>query len=255
MSIAKFDLRVEKLINKINMSKTSVPGFIMGLSGTDSIVTFLFCYEALKAHQKQDRLYGIHYVDPRRRQDTWFETHIIPWLRETCPDARIEIIPPLTGLNDDEERWLDLVIRSRHSIEHNYQQTTNSFTLETKLLDPSLHYWVVASVNATERNLGTYSILSKSASMWPIATLWKSDILKICEALEVPKIAMDMARLPDCLCGRDELVANHLELIDEILQFKVDPTKYDPELLKSTIAWIKDQKSLYDFKERTPYLI
>lgn len=225
----KFNQRVDRLADKIAISKTPVPGFVMGLSGTDSIVAFLVCYEALKKHNKQDCLIGLHFVETDTIA-TWFWKEIIPWLKDRCPEAYIRVSH--LRYNDEEDRW------------HSLKAEAN--------VD---NYWVAACINATEKFLGTYSILSKSASIWPVATLWKTDILQICSDLDIPKIAMNMARIPDCICGRDELAAENLELIDEIIQFKADTTKHDPELLKKLFEWVRDTKSQYDFKDRTPYLI
>lgn len=226
----KFDNLIERLSNKITMSKTPVPGFIMGLSGTDSIVTFILLYETMRLHGQHHRLRGIHYIAPELHMG-WFEAKVIPWLRERCPDA--DVWTSLTcDKNEDEDRWL-LLTRMAHNE----------------------NYWIASAVNCTEKNLGTYSIVNKSASIWPIGNVWKTDVMEYCNLLGVPKIVIDKARLPDCLCGRDELAAQNLELIDKILQHKVDPTEYEPKLLKQMIEYVKDTKDLYGFKDRTPYLV
>jgi NH3-dependent NAD+ synthetase len=228
----KFDNLIDRLNNKVSMSKTPVPGFIMGLSGTDSIVTFILLYETmrLRGELSAQRVRGDHYVEGIN--PGWFQTKVIPWLRKRCPDANINVRYTLTGINDDESRWATLTREANNG-----------------------NYWIASAVNCTEKNLGTYSIVNKSASIWPIGNVWKTDVMEHCKMLSVPKVAMDMARLPDCLCGRDELAAENLELIDEILQYRVDPTKYDPELLKKMIEYVKDTKDLYGFKDRTPYLV
>lgn len=234
--MTKFDDRVDRLVSKIGSSKTPVPGLIMGLSGTDSIVAFLLCYEAMQEHGIENRLYGIHFIERHAHEQlthlTWFRKHIIPWLSEQCPAASITFNVPYSETNDEEDRWHTL---SKLAKDHNC--------------------WIAGCVNATEKALGTYSIWNKSASIWPVATLWKTDILKICADKQVPEIAMQKSRLPDCLCGREELAAENIELIDEILQFKIDPTQHDPELLRKLYEWIRYTKHEYDFKDRTPYMI
>jgi NH3-dependent NAD+ synthetase len=234
MTLAKFNSRVAKLADKISMSKTPVPGLIMGLSGTDSIVTFLLCYEALKKHGKEDRLLGINFTWPNNESKggSWLLNEVFPWLKEKCPNAKVASWWTFNGQNEEEARWGTL-----HSVANKD------------------NFWTVATVNATEKYLGTYSILAKSASMWPVATLWKTDILNICKELNVPQIAIDKSRIPDCICGRDELAAENIELIDEIIQHKFDPTKHDPELLRKLMQWVYDTKQQYDFKDRTPYTI
>lgn len=230
MSLTKLHQRIQRLSDKVSMSKTPVPGFVVGLSGTDSIVAFLACYDALLDHGKADKMIGIHYVNNRVGK-TWFESYVFDWLKRRCPEARIDSRVPDSGSNEEADRW--------HDLNANYRDT----------------HWIVGAVNATEKALGTYSIFNKSASVWPIATLWKSDIINICEDLNAPQIVIDKSKIPDCACGRDELAAENIELIDQILQFKVDPTKHDPELLNTLMQWITSTKQLYDFKERTPYMI
>lgn len=252
MSLAKFESRVKRLSDKIGTSKTPVPGFIMGLSGTDSIVSFAIMYEALKRHGMESSLCGVHYVWAERKKKTWFEEHVVPWLRERYQETHVSVTTPYGGQNIEEARWADLKIRCSQGIPMEVRDKNNWQILP--YIDKR-SYWAAACINATEKRLGKYTILSKSASVWPVATLWKTDILSICEALDAPAIAIENSRLPDCLCGRDELAAANIEIIDQILRNEIDPTQHDPELLKTLFAWIKDIKGEYDFKERTPYMI
>lgn len=73
----KFEGLVNRLVAKIEFSQTPVPGFMIGLSGSDSILAFLVLYEALQRRGMEDRLVGIHY---KSGKPTWFENDIFPWL-------------------------------------------------------------------------------------------------------------------------------------------------------------------------------
>ena len=242
--IEKFHALVDRLVRKMELSQTPVPGFIIGLSGTDSLVAFLIGYEACKIRGMPERMMGVHYVNMRRRKPTWFEEGVIPWLRQRCPEATILVAEPLGG-NQDQQRWADLHLRALNDIDNG----------AIRSLAPGQNYWLMGSINATERLLGKYAMLATCVSLQPIQTLYKSAILKICEELGVPQIAIDNARIPDCLCGRDELAANNIELIDEILTFRVNPEDHDPDLLNQMYQYIRDLKAQNDFKTRVPFLV
>lgn len=240
----KFYNTVKRLAAKIEISQTPVPGFIMGLSGTDSIVAFMICYEALELTGRGDRMYGVHYVRQGDKQQGWFIREIIPFLQMVCPKARIEVAVPLGG-NRDQQRWADLSLRSLNEVIWD----------EVTPLEPGKNYWVVNTINATEWELGSYSNSSRLASLSPIRSIWKSEVLEICSALEVPSIALEYARLPDCLCGRAELAASNIELIDDILRMRLDPTKHDPELLKQLFSFIAEEKKYNGFKQRGTFVV
>jgi NH3-dependent NAD+ synthetase len=246
LTTSKFDSLVDRLNRKIGMSQTPVPGFILGLSGTDSIVAFMICYLALERHRKAHRLLGVHYVNAKRRRPSKFETDSISWLRERFPKATLRVETPLGG-NQDQQRWADLHLRALNDVE-----------IEAGCISPreqGENYWVAGTINATEHALGKYSLLAASASIQPIRTMWKSEVLAICTAVGVPQSAIDAARIPDCLCGRDELAAENIELIDDIVRLTVKPAEHPPELLEKLFAYVRDQKRENDFRSRLPYTI
>lgn len=247
--IQKFHDRVERLISKIGASATPVPGFIVGLSGTDSIVAFLMCHEALRLHGMAHRLYGIHYVSEGRRKPSWFEEHVIPWLRDKCPEARIEVLSPLGG-NHDQCRWADLQIRALNEI----TKSEDGYP-SIRVRDFGENYWVVGTINATERFLGTYSLSADCASIQPLHTLNKSTILAICAELEVPEIARHYARQPDCFCGRDEIASQNIELIDGIIANDFDALTTPAPLLDTCLAYVRENVSMNGFKARIPYIV
>lgn len=259
----KFDQRVKRIADKISMSITPVPGFILGLSGTDSIAAFIILYEAMKIHGIESKLKGVHYVWEQRKKPTWFEESIIPWLKTRCPKASFSVCAPYGGVNIEEARFADLKIRCSQGIPMLSGTNTKqgAVIFDWKVLpyvDEKTSYWMAAAINLTEKKLGKYTILAHAATIWPVATLWKTDILEICRDQGVPQIALDMSRLPDCLCGRDELAADNIELIDQILQNNLDWNMVwdsDRDVIEQVYQWIRDIKKEYGFKERTPYMI
>lgn len=227
----KFDGLIQRLTNKVTMSATPVPGFILGLSGTDSIATFLLLYEVyLKTGV---RIQGVHYLVDINRPQTLFQKEVFPWLREKYADTFLF----LAGTNnvgpgredDDTSRWADLHYRAR-----------------------TQGYWTVSTVNATEKALGTYGIMANAASIAPIQSLYKSEVLQVCEEYNVPQAVINASRIPDCLCGRDEFAAENIQLIDDVLRYNLTKD-YTAEELKKAMDYIRDNKRDGEFKSRTPY--
>lgn len=244
----KFDTLIDRLSQKVRLSANPVPGFILGLSGTDSLLAFILFNEVAKNHPYlANRIYGIHYVNENRKKPSWFEESIIPWLKETYPDSRIEVHTPLGG-NYDQQRWADLHLRALNEI------VVNGFgEKKVKSLEPGMNFWVSGCTNATEKALGKYSMLSSSVSIQPIQTFYKSEVLDLCKEYNVPEIALEMSQIPDCFCGREEIAAHNVRLIDDIITYRLDPSKYDPALLAEVYSYVQETKRANDFKNRTPF--
>lgn len=249
MSLTKINAVRDRLIAKMKLSQTPIPGFIMGLSGTDSMIAFHICYEALAHYDMAHRLVGIHYVNNLRRKPTWFEEHIVPWMRERYPLAHISVEEPQGG-NQDQQRWADLHLRALNKVEVWPEYGRVKITA----YEPGQNYWTAGTINATEMYLGKYSILANSTSVQVIRNIWKSEIMLACSQIGVPDIAIETARLPDCFCGRDELAALNIDLIDDIVRVRLDPTQHDAELLKTLIEYVRTTKAENDFKLRTPFV-
>ena len=246
----RIDAVVERLVHKITMSQTAVPGFIVGLSGTDSIIAFEILARALKEAGSERSLYGVHYVTPGKKIGAFAE-HALPWLKERHPKAIIETHTPLGG-NQDPQRWADMMLRSLNFVD---TQKENGAPIMIEPYVEGLEYWLAGTINATEHELGKHSIMANAVSIQPIRSLWKSDVLAACEEIGVPQIIIDNARLPDCLCGRDEIAAQHIELIDDILRHCIDVKRHDPDLLMTLMQWISDRKREGGFRKRIPYIV
>ena len=245
---ARIDRVVDRLVHKMEMSQTPVPGFIVGLSGTDSIVAFDVLYKALVRKGMADRLYGVHYADPARRPGA-FLRDAVPWLRRIYPEARIEVAMPLGG-NHDPQRWADLQLRALNEVDAGEGGRSVARPM------PQDHgYWVSGTINATEHALGKHSIGANAVSVQPIRSLWKTDVMQACEALGAPHSVVANARLPDCLCGRDEIAAEHIEVIDQILRYAIDVRAHDPELMMTLMQWVADRKREGAFRSRIPYVV
>jgi hypothetical protein len=238
----KFNSRVARLVDKMKMSQTPVPGFIIGLSGTDSMLAFHICYEACARMDMAHRVYGIHYVGEGNKPG-WFQNEIMPFMREQFPEARLEVKVPLGG-NQDQQRWADIHLRSLNLVGVD----------DIQPLEPKDRYWVVGTMNATEAELGTYSILSTACSVQPIRSLWKTEVIRISTVLEYPPIAIEMSHMPDCFCGRDELAAQNIEMLDLILRYRI-PHDTEGSLIVQLDTFIRENKEANAFKSRIPYVI
>lgn len=247
--LEEFDILAGRLATKMKLSQIPVPGFIVGLSGKDSTLGFLLVYEAALRMGIAHRVLGVHYVHAKRRRASWYEEHVVPWLRERCPLATILVETPLGG-NHDQTRWADLHMRALNTIERD-----DDGEAVVRALPEHENYWVVGCTNLTEYELGKFSALSESVSVAPLRKIWNSKALAMCIALGVPAIVIEMARLPDCLCGRDELAASNIELIDAILKHDVRVEDHEPALFDQMMAYVRDLTRTNGFKKRTPYLL
>ncbi|HEX2859937.1 MAG TPA: hypothetical protein VHP58_07070 [Alphaproteobacteria bacterium] len=245
----KFTQLTDRLHEKMQMSQTPVPGFLVGLSGTDSVLALLLIYDACARNGMAHRVQGIHYVNAGARKLTWFAREVMPWLNRRCPLAELKVETPLGG-NQDPQRWADLHLRALNRID-----TSAGGKTKVTALDLGHNYWVVGTLNNTEFELGTYSMLAASASIMPLRKVWKSTVMTLCEQQKVPATALENARIPDCICGRDELAAANIELIDEILTNRLKVQDRDPKLVDTLIGYVHDLRQANGFKQRTPYLL
>lgn len=248
---------IENLVRECN-----APGFIIGLSGTDSIVAFLACARAFARLGRPDRVLGIHFGAPwpppgktaeqidrmvsLSPQTAWMQRLVLPWLAAAAPGAGIEVDGSPWS---DAHRWAALHDRSL-----NGARPTEAMKVEGS-------YWIVGTRNATERALFTYSNMSGGVSVQPLIGLWKHEILRICEHLGVPPIAIARSRQVDCDCGRFDLAANHIEEVDFILMARQGEVSeawltvnVEPELRMRLEGFVDAQIADSCFKSAVPYM-
>lgn len=235
----------------------NAPGLIVGVSGTDSILTFLACAEAFKRAGKPDRVLGVHYQhkEPALEEGkircvssdfNWVARDIIPWLQQQAPEAKLEIDTSIPD-NDDNKRWGALYSRAT-------RDTSNGQSLKSQF------YFPVGARNATEDHLGTYSQASKAVSMLPVVDLYKSEILEVCKYLGVPQIALDKSREPDCDCGRFDVAADYLREVDLYLMWQKGqlavnalPENMSLEALTKVTKYAVHEMVANQFRDFTPY--
>ncbi|AXQ70010.1 NAD synthetase [Caulobacter phage CcrSC] len=246
---AKFNKLIKRLAIKIGQSQTPVPGFAVGLSGTDSALAFLALNAAIKIawadYGLKPRLMGIHYVNANRLRQGAFEKVGIPWLRREVPEATIQVIAPPGG-NHDQYRWADLHVRALKAID--------PVSGDLSPLPVEESFWVSGTINATEHALGKYSLFANAVSIQPIRSMWKSEIMALAKQW-MPEEIVEAARIPDCLCGRDEVAAENIELVDAVLRNDYDPSKVKPKLLKTIVDYIRVTRAEHGFRSRIPYVV
>lgn len=251
-SEAAFEALVSWLHDEV-IVRQRAPGFLIGLSGTDSIVTFLAASKAFEKAGKPGRVLGVHfapsddflYDHPESETHLWFSDLVIPWLKEQAPGAEI-IVDTSIDWRCDGLRWgylMDLSIVS------------NGKRRMIRL--PEEQYWVVGTRNRTEDVLLNYSNVSMAVSLQPLIHLWKSEVLQISKHLGVPDIAIDKSCETDCICGREALAANHIKEVDALLQARNDCSTWESaftnELYVRLDKFIEAQIAKNGFKKTLPY--
>lgn len=228
-----------------NARDEHAPGAIVGISGTDSILTFLAAAKAYKNLNKPSRILGVHFGV--QSQFNWVATSIIPWLEAQAEGARFEVTDLGDNNKNDHVRWGTLFGRAVDETDDN-----NSLS--------SSHYFPLGTRNATENYLGTYSQISKAVSLLPIIDFYKSEVLEICEHLGVPDIAMQKSCEIDCDCGRFDVAANHMQEVDWFIMKQkgaVSKEFFDQNVSQDVQAavmeYVMEERSRNEFRNKTPY--
>ena len=227
----KFQSLINRLGQKVNMSATPVEGFVVGLSGTDSVITFILLNEVAKELGHQFKVFGIHCVESATIESSFQKIGMMQWLRDRYPESTMAVSDMSNVGNSDQFRWAEFHHRAAQ-----------------------YKFWFASTMNATEKFLGTYSIMNKSASIAPIQSLYKSEIIELCKEYNVPQRLIDLSQIPDCVCGRDEFAAENIELIDNVIRNRFTDDM-DIALVAKAAAYIRDAKNDNDFKNRTPYMV
>lgn len=179
----------------------------------------------------------------------YFIRQIIPWLQEAAPHSVIEVNNNIiNNYESDPLRWGAIFERAL------------SGANPREAMPKGSDYWVVGTRNATEEELGAWSNISKGVSVQPLKDLWKSEVLRLCEDLGVPSIALEKSCEADCNCGRDALIAQHITEVDWILMAQkgeLSPlyvqSYIEKNLLEKLEAVIEKIKKEHEYKKRTPY--
>lgn len=241
---ATFDAVVQWIHDKAILERA--PGLILGISGTDSILTYLACAKAFERLGKPGRVLGVHFSGGPDAKMSWVMEEIFPWLKTQAPLAGLEIDSDVGG-NDDQIRWGRLFSRAVKDTDAKDSLASN-------------YYFTVGTRNATEEHLGTYSQLSGAVSMMPIVDLFKSEVLDICDWLGVPKIAMQKSCEVDCACGRFQVAADYLREVDlwvmqrkGLLSRSYIEQHMTPDVRNTVMEYVIEEESRNRFRKRTPY--
>ncbi len=188
----------------------NIPGILIGISGTDSILTFLVCAKAFEQLGKPERVMGVHFgpswppsdndfneftknnsdlgiVTPEDMRARWpnnpwtISSDVMPWLMEQAPEAQLHIISDV-NYRSDAIRWAELRDIAIFGPEKNkFQPGISPLSMKKdRQLQPDQQLWVAGTMNKTEQVLGTYSNASYGTSIQPLVNLWKSEVLQIC---------------------------------------------------------------------------
>lgn len=247
------------------------PGFLIGLSGTDSVVSFLAASKAFEKAGKPERVMGVHfapsedflYDHPEAEVHLWFTNEVVPWLRQQAKGTQV-IVDTSIDWRYDGLRWgalADLSVVSRAGftgvVAGSFLDVSDA--ARTMRL-PEEQYWVVGTRNLTEDTLLNYSNASTVVSLQPLIHLWKSEILQISDYLKIPKIAIQKSCETDCICGRMRLPAQHIREVDMLLMVLCGELtenyvkEHIPGDLYSLLSkFINVQISKGNFKKSIPY--
>lgn len=214
---ATFDALVAWTQNKATEQRA--PGFVVGLSGTDSILTFLVCAKALENLGRPQNLVGLNFEHETKNEDdghngvvclkqtyNWVAHEIFPYLQQMAPQASLEIN--------------NLIPHSDENLRNGYIQSRAVRDLNPRAGLSGTYLLWAGSRNATEDALGLFTQSSKAAAILPLKTIPKSAVLQLCAYFNVPQIAIDKSREVDCDCGRFEVQANHLMELDLYIAFR-----------------------------------
>lgn len=260
-----FDALVQWFHDEI-IVRRGAPGFLFGLSGTDSVVAFLAACKASEKAGKPIRVLGVHfapsedylYDHPEAEVHLWFSEQVIPWLRQQAPNAEV-VVDTSIDWRYDGLRWGELLDKS--VVASGWSAATPLERHPTRrMLLPEEQYWVVGTRNRSEDVLFNYSNVSMAASLQPLIHLWKSEILQLSEYLGVPQITIAKSCETDCICGRMRLPSQHIKEVDQLLMVRCEELSVQyvkdniPDPLRSLLyKFIDAQIAKNSFKKNVPY--
>lgn len=244
------------------IAREEAPGVIIGLSGTDSLVAAVVCLKAFEKlgmptrnvrivnfqHQTHDKFVEMNapFVCTRAEDPLWVERALFPWLRERWPEARLEVDTSIVHSRDGA-RWGAIHDKAKEEVNGRGDMLSGTY------------YLPVGSRNATEQAMGGFTLITGAVSLMPIADIFKTEVLDICAHLGVPGIAMEKSREIDCDCGRFEIQAHHMDELDKRVMAErglipmARLEEDDPQIRHDVECFLREERLLNEFKDRTPY--
>jgi len=189
--IGQTEPRVLQLVNWVRENAAKAKKLFVPISGgSDSALSFYLCAQAYP-----DKVTGIFVGSPSKlRARAWFES-----------------IGPVLYLKPPRQKN-----KAAHA-DHAEIARWAAF-LE---LSNAHNAWLVGSRNHTEEYTGLYSLASRVATFLPLANIWKSEVMTLCDAIGVPAEVTASSRHADPDCGRPQSLAEiPLEMIDTYLKVR-----------------------------------
>jgi len=245
--------------------REEAPGVIVGLSGTDSLLSYVLCLMAFERlgkplanvrgvnfqHETQDKFVemNVPFVCTASDDTKWVEREIFPWIRARWPEAGLEVDTSIRH-SKDGMRWGSLHDKAKEEVNGRGDMLTGTY------------YFPVGTRNATEHAVGAYTLITKAVSMFPIIHLYKTEVIDLCRHLDVPQIAIDKSQDIDCDCGRFEIQAFHMLELDELIMARAGLVPLsivetgDQTVRHDVRCFLSEERVINEFKDegRTPYM-
>jgi NH3-dependent NAD+ synthetase len=225
MSSGALDRRLQAVIDWIGQvidpARSGRGAMVPVSGGSDSALCFWLCCKALPP----GRAIGLH-VGRSLRCAEWFDA--------LGPVHRLEE-PPQAGEGHRTEamRW---AMTLSHARGH--------------------RCWVTGSRNRTEDVLGTFSLASRVCTLFPLAGLWKSEVMELCAKVGVPVEITGSSKRADPDCGRPvEMAEISFADVDLFLRTKVGerPVEELSQLDARQVEYLEGVYRRNRFKNELPY--
>jgi NH3-dependent NAD+ synthetase len=191
--------------------------FVPVSGGSDSALCFWICTRALPP----GRVVGA-YFGANLRCRHWFE--------QLGPVRFLPAPPP--EMHPEAARWASAL----------------SLSLATR-------GWLVGTRNRTEEVLGAYSLASRVATYFPLAGLWKTEVMETARAVGVPDEVLASSQRADPICGRPlEMAEIPFEIVDRFLRARIGerPMSDLQGLPELTLAYLDSVYTRNQFKKGLP---
>lgn len=214
--------RLEVLVDFLAEYAKPAAKVLVPVSGSDSSLVYWLCAQAFPK-----KTIGVHFGDRLKHAD---------WLVKLGGELR-----QLPG--PDPSR------HPTHYAEEVYRWS------EAQRIALDEWCWLLGSRNRTEQVFGTFSLMSRIATVLPIRNVWKTDVMRLGEAIGMPKVVLDSSRKADPDCGRPKDVEEiGLERVDIFLKIKVGELPDDQlsGFAPAELAYLERTYSLNRYKGALP---